>query len=91
MTAQRQGPVAEKLRSKEKARRELCQSRDEAEAVSKAEVDSLRSSVDTVSSSTQQITRWIDTHNTHTHALTLCFVAMRKRVGRRPSGSSMIV
>ena len=57
MTAQRQGPVAEKLRSKEAARRELCQSRDEAEAVSKAEVDSLRSSVDTVSSSTQQITR----------------------------------
>ena len=57
MSAQRRGPVAEKLQSKEEAKRELCQVHEEAEAVSKAELDSLKASVDAVSSSTQQITR----------------------------------
>ena len=57
MSAQQHGPVAENLQSKEEAKRELCQAREEAEAVSKAELDSLKASVDTVSSSTQQITR----------------------------------
>ena len=58
MSGQRRGPVAEKLRSKEEAKRELCQTRDEAEALSKVEVDTLRSSVDSITSMTQQISRW---------------------------------
>ena len=58
MSAQRHGPVEEKLRKKEEEKRELCQARDKAEAVSKAEVDSLRASEEAVGSSTQQITRW---------------------------------
>ncbi|CAI7993402.1 DNA repair protein RAD50 [Geodia barretti] len=58
MSAQRHGPVEEKLRRKEEEKRELCQARDEAEAVSKAEVDSLRSSVDAIGLTTQQISRY---------------------------------
>ena len=58
MSSHRRGPVAEKLQCKEKARRELHRSREEAEAVSKAELDSLKSCVDTIRTNTQQINRY---------------------------------
>ena len=51
--------MEEKLRGKEREREELCQNRDEAEAVSKAGLDTLKSALDTIKTSTQQISKYI--------------------------------
>lgn len=59
MTSQQYGPVEEKLRGKERERKALCQNRDEAEAVSKAELDTLKSAVDTIKTSTKQISKYM--------------------------------
>ena len=42
----------------EEKRRELCRARDEAEAVSKAELNNLKWSIDAIRTSTQQINRY---------------------------------
>lgn len=62
MTSQQYGPVEEKLRGKERERKALCQNRDEAEAVSKAELDTLKSAVDTIKTSTKQISKYTTLH-----------------------------
>ena len=59
MLNHRHGPVAEKLRSKEEERKELCQSRDETEAVGRAELDGVKSSLETVRANTQHIARYM--------------------------------
>ena len=58
MLSHRHGPVEEKLRCKEKERKEVCQNRDEVEAVSKAELDSLKSAVDAIRTTSLQISRY---------------------------------
>lgn len=65
-TSQQYGPVEEKLRGKEREKEELRQNRDEAEAVSKAGLDTLKSAVDTIKTSTQQISKYTTLH-THIH------------------------
>lgn len=61
-TSQQYGPVEETLRGKEREREELCQNRDEAEAVSKAGLDTLKSALDTIKTSTQQISKYTTLH-----------------------------
>lgn len=61
MSSHRQGPVEEKLREKEVEMKEMFQNRDEAEAVSKAELDALKSAVDTIKTATDQISRYLFT------------------------------
>ena len=58
MLSHRHGPVEEKLRCKEKEKKEVCQNRDEVEAVSKAELDSLKSAVDAIRTTSLQISRY---------------------------------
>ena len=53
----RRGPVGEKLSGLEEERREVAQSRAETEALSKAELDGLRSSKEAIQTTTQLISK----------------------------------